>query len=402
MPTSPGVEQISLYDLASFCGKTSPAPSPAGSRKARISALCWRKRAALSAVAYQSLDLTPGHGDLLGRLYWETLSPWRGGCSMRNTGVSPSDARVSSLSQILQARPPRKYFLSRKACQGILRRARERGKTLPPQLDQALRRQAGELPQTDGTAAPPLAFHINQRDEAIDLGETAGAIMATQNMQMQTFVSQPDDGQQTCIAAFNAGAGASAGTIGYGENCAPTLKAARSGNMAPAVLLHGQEDEETPPRVYENHGADGRFNGPKTVTPTLAANCGAGGNNLPLVETAANTLFSRQRVDVFCEDDTASTQSARQCKDATDLVCQENTDTQSANLPDTSADKTPLRIRRLTPLECERLQGFPDGWTDLPGAADTARYKALGNSVAIPCVEYLLHGVALALDSTAE
>ena len=40
-----------------------------------------------------------------------------------------------------------------------------------------------------------------------------------------------------------------------------------------------------------------------------------------------------------------------------------------------------LLIRRLTPLECERLQGFPDGWTDIPGASDSARYKALGNSV---------------------
>ena len=38
-------------------------------------------------------------------------------------------------------------------------------------------------------------------------------------------------------------------------------------------------------------------------------------------------------------------------------------------------------IRRLTPLECERLQGFPDGWTDIPDASDSARYKALGNSV---------------------
>lgn len=54
-------------------------------------------------------------------------------------------------------------------------------------------------------------------------------------------------------------------------------------------------------------------------------------------------------------------------------------------------------IRRLTPLECERLQGFPDGWTDLPGASDSARYKALGNSVAIPCVDHLVRGVVLAM-----
>ena len=51
------------------------------------------------------------------------------------------------------------------------------------------------------------------------------------------------------------------------------------------------------------------------------------------------------------------------------------------------------RVRRLTPLECERLQGFPDGWTDIPDASDTARYKALGNSVAVPCVETVLAAV---------
>jgi DNA (cytosine-5)-methyltransferase 1 len=54
-------------------------------------------------------------------------------------------------------------------------------------------------------------------------------------------------------------------------------------------------------------------------------------------------------------------------------------------------------IRRLTPLECERLQGFPDGWTLIPGASDSARYKALGNSVAIPCVSFVLRGIAFFL-----
>jgi DNA (cytosine-5)-methyltransferase 1 len=47
------------------------------------------------------------------------------------------------------------------------------------------------------------------------------------------------------------------------------------------------------------------------------------------------------------------------------------------------------RVRRLTPLECERLQGFPDGWTDIPGASDTARYKAIGNSIAVPCLDFI-------------
>lgn len=55
--------------------------------------------------------------------------------------------------------------------------------------------------------------------------------------------------------------------------------------------------------------------------------------------------------------------------------------------------------RTMTPLECERLQGFPDGWTDIEGASDSARYKALGNSVAIPCVEYVMVGIAAVLSN---
>ena len=54
-------------------------------------------------------------------------------------------------------------------------------------------------------------------------------------------------------------------------------------------------------------------------------------------------------------------------------------------------------IRRLMPIECERLQGYPDGWTDIPGASDSSRYKALGNSVAIPCVELLIMGIAFVI-----
>ncbi len=59
-------------------------------------------------------------------------------------------------------------------------------------------------------------------------------------------------------------------------------------------------------------------------------------------------------------------------------------------------------IRRLTPLECERLQGYPDGWTDIPRASDSARYKALGNSVAIPCVNFILRGIAYFLRKIKE
>ena len=106
------------------------------------------------------------------------------------------------------------------------------------------------------------------------------------------------------------------------------------------------------------------------ATPNLGITQSSGLNH--------HAVYSRQRVDDFRENDVVSTQSARQCKDAVDLVCQK-------------ADVHAHLIRRLTPLECERLQGFPDGWTDIPGASDSARYKALGNSVAIPCVDFVMH-----------
>lgn len=48
-------------------------------------------------------------------------------------------------------------------------------------------------------------------------------------------------------------------------------------------------------------------------------------------------------------------------------------------------------VRRLTPVECERLQGFPDGWTE--GQADSHRYKQMGNAVAVPVVEWIIAGI---------
>ena len=130
-----------------------------------------------------------------------------------------------------------------------------------------------------------------------------------------------------------------------------------------------------------------------------------------------HAVYSRQRVDDFRENGVVSTQSARQHKDATDLVCrpvvfgqsqfgayQDGISTLRASGGDHGggsenlafdAGASPIRlIRRLAPLECERLQGFPDGWTDVPGASDSARYKALGNSVAIPCVEFIMGRIA--------
>lgn len=126
-----------------------------------------------------------------------------------------------------------------------------------------------------------------------------------------------------------------------------------------------------------------------------------------LTATDHHAVFSRRRSDELREDAVTAAQSARQYKDATDVVCQPYQETvgtlgrcdhKGINSQYVSEDKCIVEkrnlIRRLTPLECERLQGFPDGWTDIPGASDSARYKALGNSVAIPCVDFVLRGIA--------
>lgn len=61
------------------------------------------------------------------------------------------------------------------------------------------------------------------------------------------------------------------------------------------------------------------------------------------------------------------------------------------------AQATGFCVRRLTPTEAERLQGYPDGWTELgeddKPISDTKRYQMLGNSVAVPCVAYIMQGI---------
>ncbi len=464
MQTNYEAEQLSMFGQDLWYGKMFPAPLVQERQRAKTSESFWRRSSALNAIPFQSLDLTPGAGNLLGEFYWELISPWRGGASTLNTGVSPRDAKESSLSQILQADPPLKYYLSPKACLGILRRAFERGKELPKKLERALKIQAG-LMRPDGQPTGLEAYHINQRDEVRDLHDVAGALGAQPGMKQQTFVASGvvTKGNGDCFlseerhtalstgggqagqgypcvltAAFSAGAGASAGGIGYGEELSPTLKGSAGGNCMPSVLclndqggsvmeysenvsgtLRAQEHGHQP-LVYENHGIDSRYTGPHKVAPTMSARYGTGGNNVPLVEqdsdaiciagnivdrqpqnggnglgcqddlaytltaTDRHAVFSRQRVDAFRQNNVASTQSARQYKDATDLICQQ-------------AEVYAYLIRRLTPLECERLQGFPDGWTDIPDASDSARYKALGNSVAIPCVEFIISRIAAVL-----
>lgn len=434
MQTNYEVEQLSMFGQDTWHGRTCPVPLVQEHPKARTSGSSWKRSSALKAIPFQSLDLTPGAGNLLGEFYWELISPWRGGASTLNTGVSPRGAKESSLSQILQADPPLKYYLSPKACLGILRRAFERGKELPPKLEGALKIQAG-LTRPSKTAGMnsrctnnAIAFAANQRDEVRDLHDVAGALQA-----------QPGIKQQTFVAGFSAGAGAKAGGIGYNESVAPTLKGSPGGNCMPSVLclndqggsvmecsenvsgtLRAQEHGHQP-LVYENHGIDSRYTGPHKVAPTMSARYGTGGNNIPLVEQnagaicIAGNIVDRQPENggngLGCQENLAYTLTATDRHAVVELyqktvgaLCRGDEKgignqyvSQDKCIINASCSETHHLIRRLTPLECERLQGFPDGWTDIPGASDSARYKALGNSVAIPCVEFIMSRIAAAM-----
>ena len=239
MQTYKEAEQLSMFGQDLWHGRTCPAPSARERQRARTSGSFWRRSSALNAIPFQSLDLTPGAGNLLGESYWELISPWRGDALMLNTGVSPREEKESSLSQILQDDPPDKYYLTRKACLGILRRASERGKELPEKLKRALEIQAG-LIQPDGKPTELEAYHINQRDEGIDLHGVSGALMATNNMQMQTFVTQPDDEDIEGFDGYNGDlTGDVAATLGV--NCG--MSTGRNGLLQPIAFAANQRDE---------------------------------------------------------------------------------------------------------------------------------------------------------------
>ena len=154
------------------------------------------------------------------------------------------------------------------------------------------------------------------------------------------------------------------------------------------------------------------------VVPSLQARMGTGGNQAPLT-------YQMQGFGDYREGDVASSCKQRDFKGGTDLVCavdcrnfREGGETNGAlqaksnggtsyNLQNTV--RTGMIVRRLTPMECERLQGFPDHWTDIGEwydsqtgegywvdslgkrhkTADSPRYKALGNSIALPFWDFL-------------
>ena len=201
--------------------------------------------------------------------------------------------------------------------------------------------------------------------------------------------------QPVVCAGFKLGNSEQARSIGYAEEQSPTLNAECGGNKPAVVAL----DMTHACDVIRECGE---------VVPSLQARMGTGGNQVPLT-------YQMQGFGDYREGNVASSCKQRDFKDSTDLVCavdcrnfceggETNGTLQAKSNGGTSYNlqntvRTGMIVRRLTPMECERLQGFPDQWTDigewrdskgkLRKPSDSPRYKALGNSIALPFWDFL-------------
>ena len=183
--------------------------------------------------------------------------------------------------------------------------------------------------------------------------------------------------QPVVCAGFKLGNSEQARSIGYQEELSPTLNAECGGNkpavVAPAVAL----DMTHACDVIRECGEQ---------VPALQARMGTGGNQVPLT-------YQMNGFGDYRAAEVASSCKQRDFKDGTDLAI------------------THMVVRRLTPMECERLQGFPDHWTDIGEwidekgkkhkDADSPRYKVLGNSIALPFWDWMLRRMARYLPEDA-
>lgn len=368
--------QVTWSDLGLWSGKMCPELSAA--TKEKTSRQSSKRSSASQSRKPPILKCLKKAGQLGGAttMKWEDDGAWLGECMTRNTGESPNAAVVSRLSQILEVTPQEKYSLSAKACQGILRRAERRGKDLPELLKTVLLMQSESGGGCDGGGKGALV----QEDKSGTLG--TGNDQTIFCMGTQRDCVMPSQALTEVASTLRAGAGA------------PKHDADIRGRLAISCL-----DMSHACDIIRDCGE---------IVPSLQARMGTGGNQVPLT-------YQMQGFGDYRAGEVASSCKQRDFKDSTDLVCavdcrnfREGGETNgtlqakpnggiSYNLQNTV--RTGMIVRRLTPMECERLQGFSDGWTDigewrdskgkLRKPSDSPRYKALGNSIALPFWDFL-------------
>lgn len=199
----------------------------------------------------------------------------------------------------------------------------------------------------------------------------------------------------------------------------PTLPASMGlgGGYVPMITDHPADR----PVVFENHAQDARYKEAPTCSPTGYDRWGTGGGNTPLVAVPGQVTsygIGNGQAHAYASKEKSGTLDTMHDAQAVAIEysgCLNPWDTQARRVygEDGTFPALPSResaggnqqavlagkrtrwiVRRLTPTECERLQGYPDGWTDIGEwtdtkgkkhkPADSPRYKALGNSIALP------------------
>ena len=209
--------QLSLF------GKTCPEHSVP--TEAKISEPCWKNLPALHSQTFQFLDLRVGGTDgAKPEQSPETGGLWHGDSSMLNTGESHNAERESRLSWILEDNVPQKYYLSARACQGILTRASRRGKSLPKILKEALLDVIEQTKKTivydargngDGRTCPTITGDHENR-----ITDYTAIAIERKTFNEQSFSHYKESDKCSTLKA-------KAGNIGNGSECLIAEKAIR-------------------------------------------------------------------------------------------------------------------------------------------------------------------------------
>lgn len=252
------------------------------------------------------------------------------------------------------------------------------------------------------------------KQNGMGVGENISFAMDTVNRHAVAYGIQEERPEQPVILESNQ----VHATVSQTGIC-PTLPASMGlgGGYVPMVTDHPADK----PIVFENHAQDARYKEASTCSPTVTARWGTGGGNTPLVAVPgqvtsygigngqANAYASKEKsgtLDTMHDAQAVAieysgclnpwdTQARRVYGEDGAFPALQSRETAGGNQQAVLAgQRTRWIVRRLTPTECERLQGYPDGWTDIGEwtdtkgkkhkPADSPRYKALGNSIALP------------------
>ena len=280
-------------------------------------------------------------------------------------------------------------------------------------------------------------------------GEITGEVAAT--LGINCGMSTGRNGVLEPVAAFMGGQSASAGSIGYSEQVSPTLRAGNSGsNRTPCVcepqlartltargdsspcadrgqniVAVGINGDHAGPIAASYYKGTGARSGTERDVVLCAATGQAGAEVLPEQCPTLNCNHEQPYIThpqvsgTLCGSGAGLSRPAGMASELDFCVVTAAVDCRNLReTPEISGTlqskaqgyslnyQNPVRagysVRRLTPVECERLQGYPDGWTaygdDGAPISDTRRYQMLGNSVAVPCVAYLMQGIRRVLE----